>query len=69
MDPAARIASGLRTVVCARCGGAFACGLGGDCWCVAEAFRVPMPATEAADCLCPTCLRDAASHQAQTLKR
>jgi hypothetical protein len=49
--------AGLRRLSCARCGTAFDCGLGGDCWCAAEPFRV-MAAAE--DCLCPACLRQAA---------
>jgi len=51
-----------RRLTCARCGAAFDCGLGGDCWCAAEDFRLPMPASESgADCLCPNCLRAAAA--------
>jgi hypothetical protein len=36
---------------------------GAHCWCAAEQFRLPMPASETApanDCLCPSCLRAAA---------
>jgi hypothetical protein len=47
-----------RRLVCEACGTAFDCGLGGHCWCAAEAFRLPIPlggSTE--DCLCPACLR------------
>jgi hypothetical protein len=46
-----------RKLVCAGCGAAFDCRLGGDCWCAAEPFRLPLPergSTE--DCLCPACL-------------
>jgi hypothetical protein len=47
-----------RRLVCARCGASFDCGLGGECWCAAENFRMSMPAVDAAeDCLCPPCLR------------
>jgi hypothetical protein len=57
-----------RRLICARCGATFDCGLGGDCWCAAEPFRLPMPLpapTTAAveDCLCPTCLRVAAAER------
>jgi hypothetical protein len=47
-----------RAVACARCGTVFGCDLGGDCWCAAEPFRLPLPDDAAAgDCLCPDCLR------------
>ena len=50
-----------RELLCARCGAAFHCGLGGDCWCAAEPVRAPMPAPGSdEDCLCPACLRAAA---------
>jgi hypothetical protein len=48
-----------RDMVCARCGAAFRCGLGGDCWCAAEPLRLPMPGADQ-DCVCPACLRAAA---------
>jgi hypothetical protein len=52
----------VRDIVCARCGAAFQCGLGGDCWCAAEPVRLPMPAAGSSeDCLCPACLRTAAA--------
>jgi hypothetical protein len=47
-----------RRVTCARCGAAFDCGIGGECWCAAEPYRLPLPAAE--DCLCRDCLRKAA---------
>jgi hypothetical protein len=50
----------LRRLSCERCGREFDCGLGGDCWCAAEPYRLPLPAGSA-DCLCPDCLRMAAS--------
>jgi cysteine-rich CWC protein len=54
-----------RRLACARCGASFDCGLGGDCWCAAEPYRLPMPASQPAsdaeDCLCPACLRKAAA--------
>jgi len=49
-----------RRLACARCGAAFECGLGGDCWCAAEPYRLPLPDAAAEDCLCPACLRKAA---------
>jgi len=62
MDVRPREPAALRRLTCARCGGEFDCGLGGDCWCAAEPFRLPMPdSAAAADCLCPTCLRAAAA--------
>jgi hypothetical protein len=56
----------LRRLDCARCGTSFECGTGsgsstGTCWCMDEAYRVPMPDAAAADCLCPACLRAAAA--------
>jgi hypothetical protein len=52
----------VRDIVCARCGAAFQCGLGGDCWCAAEPVCLPMPAAGSSeDCLCPACLRTAAA--------
>jgi len=51
-----------RRLACARCGTAFDCGLGGECWCAAEPYRLPLtPAGQTEDCLCPTCLRKAAA--------
>ena len=35
---------------------AFGCDVSGDCWCMDEAFTLPMP-TDGGDCLCPACLR------------
>lgn len=49
-----------RRLACARCGAAFDCGLGTDCWCAAEPYRLKLPASAAEDCLCPACLRKAA---------
>ena len=56
-----------RKLVCAGCGTAFDCRLGGDCWCAAELFRLSLPergSTE--DCLCPICLRAKAQTAAET---
>jgi hypothetical protein len=51
-----------RRFACARCGTTFDCGLGGDCWCAAEPYRLPLTAAGAnEECLCPTCLRKAAA--------
>jgi hypothetical protein len=50
-----------RTVVCARCGAAFGCGLSAECWCALVPARLPLPDDGGADdCLCPDCLRRAA---------
>ena len=54
-----------RRLVCARCGTRFDCGLGGDCWCAAEPTKLPMPASQAEDCLCRACLRKAATAAAE----
>jgi len=51
-----------RRLTCARCGVSFDCGLGGDCWCAAEPYRLPMTTVTIEDCLCPACLRKAAAH-------
>jgi hypothetical protein len=54
----------IRTVTCPACGARFTCRPGGDCWCAAEPFRLPLPApAENAACLCPACLRAAAATQ------
>lgn len=50
-----------RRIACARCGAPFDCGLSRDCWCAAEPYRLPMTAAPVEDCLCPACLRKAAS--------
>jgi hypothetical protein len=50
-----------RRLACARCGVAFDCGLGGDCWCATEPDRLPMVDAAIEDCLCPACLRQAAA--------
>jgi len=52
-----------RRLACARCGTAFDCTLGGECWCSAEPYRLPLPDVGSADCLCPACLRAAAARQ------
>ncbi len=49
-------------VTCPRCSAAFHCSPNGGCWCAAEPVRLPMPEPgAAASCLCPDCLRAAAS--------
>jgi hypothetical protein len=53
----------VRRLACAGCGATFECGSGGRggaCWCTDENLRLPMPAAEDAECLCPICLRAAA---------
>jgi len=49
-----------RRLACARCGTEFGCDLSTECWCHAETARLPMP-TAGDDCLCPSCLRAAAT--------
>jgi Cysteine-rich CWC len=52
-------------LTCEGCGQEFGCARDniGECWCNAEAFRLPLPTAgaRAADCLCPACLRQAAA--------
>jgi hypothetical protein len=48
-----------RTLSCERCGSVFSCTLVGDCWCMDESVRLPLPSA-GGDCLCPACLRSAA---------
>jgi Cysteine-rich CWC len=54
-----------RRLICERCGREFGCARNNvaECWCNAEAYRLPLPAagSRSADCLCPACLRLAAS--------
>ncbi|HET7911919.1 MAG TPA: cysteine-rich CWC family protein [Pseudolabrys sp.] len=50
-----------RRIACARCGASFDCGLSGECWCAAESYRLPMTRARVEDCLCPACLRKAAT--------
>jgi hypothetical protein len=59
MDPQLRPTPSPRAL-CARCGAAFACSPGGDCWCAAEPVRLPMPPPLSDEgCLCAACLRAA----------
>jgi hypothetical protein len=48
-----------RRLACASCGTEFGCDLSGQCWCMDQAYRLPMP-SDGGDCLCPDCLRKAA---------
>ncbi|HEY2137363.1 MAG TPA: cysteine-rich CWC family protein [Xanthobacteraceae bacterium] len=48
-----------RRVVCARCGAAFDCDPGGNCWCMRLDERLPM-AGQGEDCVCADCLQAAA---------
>jgi hypothetical protein len=52
-----------RLLACAACGTEFGCNLSGPCWCMEEAYRLPMP-SNGGDCLCPDCLRQAATRAA-----
>ncbi len=55
----------LQRLACARCGTPFECGASaGACWCMDEAYRLPMPDAADAACLCPACLRAAAAASA-----
>ena len=55
----------LERIACARCGTSFECGASaGACWCMDEAYRLPMPDTAGTTCLCPACLRAAAAASA-----
>ena len=49
-----------RRLACVACGTEFGCNLSGPCWCMEEAYRLPMP-LDSGDCLCPDCLRKAAA--------
>jgi hypothetical protein len=49
-----------RRLACNSCGTEFTCALSGRCWCAEESFRLSMP-SDGSDCLCPDCLREAAS--------
>jgi hypothetical protein len=53
----------LRRLACANCGAEFGCNLSGACWCMDQAYRLPMP-SDGGDCLCPDCLREAAARAA-----
>jgi hypothetical protein len=48
-----------RRLICAACGAEFSCTMDKGCWCAAEPARMPLP-SDAVDCLCPECLREAA---------
>jgi hypothetical protein len=57
-------ATAARMLACARCGAAFECRPAGGCWCAAEPYRLPLTTAGASkDCMCPTCLRQAAALQ------
>ena len=55
-----------RRVTCERCGAEFSCDLSGACWCVAEPTKLPLPVDAMQDCLCPDCLRKAATLVSQS---
>lgn len=59
-NPTGSPAAAARSVICEQCGTAFSCALSGDCWCMAEPVRLPLPTAGGTDCLCPDCLRKAA---------
>jgi hypothetical protein len=60
MTDAPQASPSVRRLTCSACGTVFDCGLGGDCWCAAEPYRLPV-SDSAGDCLCPACLRQAAA--------
>jgi hypothetical protein len=62
----APLPNSTRRLACARCGTAFECGLGGECWCASEPYRLPMTKAALEDCLCPACLRKAAAMLAES---
>ena len=55
--------SSPRRLACENCGTEFSCSLSGPCWCADEDFRLPMPARDGGDCLCPDCLRKLAAQR------
>jgi hypothetical protein len=62
MQPPASDRTPPSRLICTGCGARFDCNPGGDCWCADEALRLPLPAAgTAAQCICPTCLRAAAT--------
>jgi hypothetical protein len=63
MNEALDLQAGHRALACARCGGAFACGVGADpatpCFCGTiglDARRLAELRERYADCLCAACL-------------
>jgi len=50
-----------RRLACVRCNAVFECGLSADCWCAAEPYQLPMTRAWLEDCLCPSCVRNAAA--------
>lgn len=59
-----------RKLSCARCGAAFECAVSGECWCASEPYRLRMTDIKAQqDCLCPSCLREAAAAQGVSATR
>jgi Cysteine-rich CWC len=57
--------AGERRLICESCGQEFGCARDNiaECWCNAEAYRLPLPPAggRTAGCLCPSCLRQAAA--------
>ena len=53
-----------RSLTCSACGTEFGCDLSGNCWCMDEPAKLPMPTT-GGDCLCRDCLRAAAEAHAR----
>jgi hypothetical protein len=62
MSASPALGNSQRTLTCEKCGTEFGCTLDAkSCWCADENYRMPMPA-EGSDCLCPDCLRTAATN-------
>jgi hypothetical protein len=58
-----------RRLTCSGCGAKFECGTGGrdgGCWCMDQPSRLPMPAADGADCVCPACLQAALQSAARS---
>ncbi|WP_291344601.1 cysteine-rich CWC family protein [Acidiphilium sp. 20-67-58] len=44
--------------ICPRCRAPMICQHDGSCWCTTLPVVMPMPADDAAHCVCPNCLRE-----------
>lgn len=63
-DSAPGEVSPSRRLTCSACGTEFGCDLSGNCWCMDEPAKLPIP-TKGGDCLCRACLREAAAAHAR----
>lgn len=57
-----------RRLTCSACSTEFGCDLSGNCWCMDEPAKLPLPTT-GSDCLCRDCLREAAAAHARATAR